>query len=458
LNKREWTPEEFEEFKQKQIELETHVINDKHSNMSVTHQNFLAERQRRLTYPFKNKHVWIKKSTGIGATEFLIRIMVWLATRDNQLSGTNMCIVIGPRVETSIGIINRIKKLFEPHGIFFDSKQTVVNINGVNITAYPSDHLDSMRSLTDVSFILSDESDFYSKSEQQNVRDVIERYIGKTDPYICLVSTPNAPGGLFEQIEKESFDTCIYKKLVLLYYEGLGTIYSNEEIENVKHSLSFPREYMGQYIGLEGNVFTPQSIEQITRSDYNPDQIIPGCIVSVGLDPAFGSSRFGVVVTRFANNRIEVLEADEYERADIQDMIDIVWQLKQKYGSLSAIYTDASMSVVWQPLKKLFNEMTNEKYVFDRIRYCETHNIPISRTMRVIPITFSNHHAKLLQHLKMLVDGGYLAVHPKFTKLLTALRTAYATELKYDKSGSTSQHTDVFDALRLAVQVYNKEE
>jgi hypothetical protein len=75
--------------------------------------------------------------------------------------------------------------------------------------------------------------------------------------------------------------------------------------------------------------------------------------------------------------------------------------------------------------------------------------------MRVIPVTFSNHHAKLLQHLKMLVDGGYLAVHPKFTKLLTAMHTAYATELKYDKSGSTSQHTDVFDALRLAVQVYN---
>jgi hypothetical protein len=116
------------------------------------------------------------------------------------------------------------------------------------------------------------------------------------------------------------------------------------------------------------------------------------------------------------------------------------------------------MPVVWQPLKRLFNEMANEKYVFDRIRYCETHNIPISRTMRVIPITFSNHHAKLLQHLKMLVDGRYLAVHPKFIKLLTSLRTAYATELKYDKSGSTSQHTDIFDALRLAVQVYNKEE
>jgi hypothetical protein len=333
-----------------------------------------------------------------------------------------------------------------------------MTINGVNITAYTSDHLDAMRSLTDVSFILVDEADFFSPNEQRNARDVVERYIGKTDPWIAMVSTPNAPGGLFEQIEKEPFETCIYKKLVLLYYEGLGTIYSNEEIENAKHSISFPREYEGKYTGIEGNVFTPQSIEKITRSDYDPDTIIPGAVVSVGLDPAFGSSEFGVVVTRFANNRIEILEAEEYERADVQDMIDIVWSLKQKYGSLSAIYTDASMPVVWQPLKKLFGEIHNDRYVFAKIREYENINQPISRVMRVIPTVFSTHSSKMLAQLKMLVDGGYLAIHPRFTKLLISLKTAYANELKYDKSGSTSQHTDVFDALRLAVQVYNKEE
>ena len=46
-----------------------------------------------------------------------------------------MCVVTGARIELAIGIISRIRKLFEPHGIFFDSKQTTVNINGVNITA-----------------------------------------------------------------------------------------------------------------------------------------------------------------------------------------------------------------------------------------------------------------------------------------------------------------------------------
>jgi len=74
-------------------------------------------------------------------------------------------------------------------------------------------------------------------------------------------------------------------------------------------------------------------------------------------------------VTRFAINRIEVLEAEEYERADIQDMIDIVWQLKQKYGSLSAIYVDAAMPVVWQPLKRLFNELANEDRIYGTPEY-----------------------------------------------------------------------------------------
>ncbi|MFL6325808.1 MAG: hypothetical protein ACJ72C_13780, partial [Nitrososphaeraceae archaeon] len=31
------------------------------------------------------------------------------------------------------------------------------------------------------------------------------------------ISTPNAPDGLFERIEKESEDTCIYKRLFLDY-------------------------------------------------------------------------------------------------------------------------------------------------------------------------------------------------------------------------------------------------
>ena len=53
----------------------------------------------------------------------------------------------------------------------------------------------------------------FRKGEQEDVRHVSERYIGKTDPYIVMVSTPAGPGSLFYKIEAEPEDTCIYKRL-----------------------------------------------------------------------------------------------------------------------------------------------------------------------------------------------------------------------------------------------------
>jgi hypothetical protein len=57
----------------------------------------------------------------------------------------------------------------------------------------------------------------------------------------------------------------------------------------------------------------------------------------------------------------------------------------------------------------------------------------------------------------MLIDEGLIAISPRFEKLITSLRTAVATEYKLDKSGKTTQHHDILDAFRLAVQLYDKE-
>jgi hypothetical protein len=54
-----------------------------------------------------------------------------------------------------------------------------------------------------------------------------------------MVSTPNAPDGLFERIEKEPEQTCIYKRLFLDYTYGIGKIYTAEEIKpSNRHHLS----------------------------------------------------------------------------------------------------------------------------------------------------------------------------------------------------------------------------
>lgn len=100
----------------------------------------------------------------------------------------------------------------------FNTKETVIELNGVHIEAYPSHHLDAMRGLPNVSFIFLDEADFFPPGQQQDTRDVSERYIAKSNPWIVMVSTPNAPEGLFERIEREREDSCLYKRLYLEYH------------------------------------------------------------------------------------------------------------------------------------------------------------------------------------------------------------------------------------------------
>jgi len=117
---------------------------------------------------FQDKHLWVLKSTGLGITEFFLRVIGWLCTKDDKLKGSQVCIVTGPRIELSVTLIDRLKALFYSKlGVIFTNKETVLDLNGVRIEVYPSHHLDSMRGLANVSFILLDESDF---SRQANNR------------------------------------------------------------------------------------------------------------------------------------------------------------------------------------------------------------------------------------------------------------------------------------------------
>jgi hypothetical protein len=131
-------------------------------------------------------------------------VMVWLCTNGEIPGSSQMCIVPGPNIEMATKLIKRVKGIFEPKlGLPFSNKETVLELNGCIVEAFPSNHMDSFRSLDNPKFILLDESDFWRNSEIDNVRHVAERYIGKSDPYIVMVSTPNAPGGLFYNIKAE---------------------------------------------------------------------------------------------------------------------------------------------------------------------------------------------------------------------------------------------------------------
>ena len=80
---------------------------------------------------FKDKHLWVKKATGLGVTEFMLRMMAWLCTRDKTFDGSQMCIVTGPNIEMATKLIKRMKGIFEPKlGLYFQNKETVLELNG----------------------------------------------------------------------------------------------------------------------------------------------------------------------------------------------------------------------------------------------------------------------------------------------------------------------------------------
>jgi hypothetical protein len=60
----------------------------------------------------------------------------------------------------------------------------------------------------------------------------------------------------------------------------------------------------------------------------------------------------------------------------------------------------------------------------------------------------------MLGNCKMLLerDGGYIAINPKFDKLITSLRTAVENDGMLDKEATS--YDDIFDAFRLAMCYY----
>jgi hypothetical protein len=58
-----------------------------------------------ILFPFKAKHLWIKKATGLGATEFMLRFMAWLCVHNDDYQNSQMVIVTGPNIDLAIKLI-----------------------------------------------------------------------------------------------------------------------------------------------------------------------------------------------------------------------------------------------------------------------------------------------------------------------------------------------------------------
>jgi len=275
-----------------------------------------------------------------------------------------------------------------------------------------------------------------------------------------MVSTPNALTGLFEKIEKEPEDSCIYNRLKMDYTYGINKIYSKVEIDKAKKSPSFGREYDLQYLGLIGNTFHTADIERTIALGKKYKNTNTFAQKAMGIDPGFGSSPFGIYTIQFSDGVLQVLYADEFERPRYEDMINKVADLYNSFTNIKNIFVDASSPELISSLKReVALERDNWAFVQEKMAYCKKHHVDINRHMKVVPVPFSSEGKNMLIHTKELLEfeTPIVAINPKFEKLTTSLRTAISDDMgKLDKEATS--YDNVLDAFRLSLQMFKLKE
>jgi hypothetical protein len=85
------------------------------------------------------------------------------------------------------------------------------------------------------------------------------------------------------------------------------------------------------------------------------------------IDPAYGSSTFGIVVTEFVDDHIEILYAEEYHRPDYNEMLSLVYGLISKY-QIDKTYIDGANPSFIKSLKLQIGEDADYDKVIARYR------------------------------------------------------------------------------------------
>ena len=180
---------------------------------------------------------------------------------------------------------------------------------------------------------------------------------------------------------------------------------------------------------------------------------------SVGLDPGFGSSNFGVCITELVDGMVNVLHAEEYPRPDFNEMIETTVNFLEKYDirfdNSCRIFVDAANPSFIGTLKQAVNEDSDylKQIAYYKKIYPSVYDLQfLQQNMFVIPVPFSKEHKAMLAHCKELMEyqTGYMAIHPRYNKLITALRTAVENgEGALDKEATS--HDDLFDSFRLSL-------
>lgn len=344
-----------------------------------------------------HKYLRVIKATGLGFSELELYFIAYLAfTSDPNGKPSQIPILTGPRIDIAMQLIDRLYAIITSRhpqlAEVIEKTNTRIIINNVTIEAFPSHHIDAVRALPNPVYILLDEADFfpYEYDDPNNPLKVVERYIPKSNPHIVLVSTPNLPSGLYERLDQDPNSR--YLTFRFNYEWGLNKIYDPAQIEDAKRSSSFEREYNLKYGYGVGNIFNESWIGTALLKGERLKNMPVSYLTkkSMGLDPAHGSSKFGItkieyikyVADEHYNNSKRVYFSKGYEREQYEDMVDLCYKFI-KEDNISYVFIDGSQPEFIRSLKSRIGEAVDYEEIVKR---AEKYNAPLHDYMTIIPV------------------------------------------------------------------------
>lgn len=406
---------------------------------------------------------------------------------EHRDKASQIVIITGPNIDIAKKLIKRLVIILNQRlNLNPRHTQTTIEIKNCTIEAFPSHHIDAVRALPYPIHCLFDESDFspYEPDDPNNPLSILERYIPKSNPWIVPITTPNMPGGINERMDEEEQKaieegrTPRYKTFKFNYEWGLGKIYSIDQIEEARRkSQSFEREYNLKYGYGIGNVFNEQWIGLALLKGRRLKYIAPQLTSkkSMGIDPAWGSSKFGITIIEYlpyANYRLDdnnlepvtnikrVILSQEYERAQYENMVDICYNYIKQYN-IARIFVDGSQIEFIKSLKNKIGEQTDYEDLIDRARKIDA---PYSDYMDIIPVYNQEMGKRLIDNSKywMGVSKSIAIDEDTAQPLIKQMRSAKQKAtgvLDKDKLTTKSTTFDALESFMYSLQyfVYNAE-
>lgn len=296
-----------------------------------------------------------------------------------------------------------------------------------------------------------------SKDDYTPVLDGLSTRLANTRGRMHIETIPNGPKGRVYDIYQgiKSGEITDMKLMEITADDAVKAGVITQEFlekQKVRLGVMYDQYFNASFTIGVGNVFLNDEIEFACSIKYDPSHINHSCPIVLGIDPGFGSSKFGFCVLMLEDDIVKVVYCKEFERPSYEDMLNLAVQLKGTYRP-QKIYVDAAKPDFIKSLKVQAHEQTDYDTVIARAKHDK---IDYEHRMKIIPVNFNEYGKEMLGRLQNVVSKGWFAVSPTVHKeLVTQMRMARVKDNgNLDKEETSTSTYDALDACRLAMRMF----